>query len=58
VGAAFWGLNRLEPEAHLSVDLPQGIGIVAISIVIALASALAVAWHPTAARPLEVLREE
>jgi hypothetical protein len=32
--------------------------MVAVAIVIALASAVAVAWRPTHARPLDVLRQD
>jgi putative ABC transport system permease protein len=58
VGLAFRIINRLRPAAQLALDPVQAPTMIAAAILIALASALAVAWRPTHAMPLEVLRQE
>ncbi len=58
VGLAFRIINRLRPAAQLALDPVQAPAMIAAAILIALASAVAVAWRPTHARPLEVLRQE
>ena len=58
VALAFGIINRLRPAAKLVLDPVQAPMMIAVAIVIAFASAVAVAWRPTHARPLEVLRQE
>ena len=58
VALAFGIINRLRPAAKLVLDPVQAPVMIAVAVVIAFASAVAVAWHPTHARPLEVLRQE
>ncbi len=58
VALAFQVINHLRPAARLALDPAQAPLMIAVAMVIALASALAVAWRPTHARPLEVLRQE
>lgn len=58
VALAFGIINRLRPAARLVLDSAQAPAMIAVAIVIAFASAVAVAWHPTHARPLDVLRQE
>jgi putative ABC transport system permease protein len=58
VALAFAIVNRLRPAARLVLAPAQAPAMIAVAIVIAFASALAVAWRPTHARPLEVLRQE
>jgi putative ABC transport system permease protein len=58
VALAFRVINRLRPAARLALDPTQAPLMIAISMIIALASAVAVAWRPVHARPLEVLRQE
>ena len=58
VALAFQVINRLRPAARLMLDPTQAPLMIAVAMVIALASAVAVAWRPTHARPLEVLRQE
>jgi putative ABC transport system permease protein len=58
VALAFGIINRLRPAAKLVLAPAQAPAMIAVAIVIAFASALAVAWRPTHARPLEVLRQE
>jgi putative ABC transport system permease protein len=58
VSLAFRAINRLRPAARLALDPAQGPAMIAIAILIALASAVAVAWRPTHARPLDVLRQD
>jgi putative ABC transport system permease protein len=58
VGLAFRIINHLRPAAQLALDPVQAPAMIATAILIAFASAVAVAWRPTRARPLEVLRQE
>jgi predicted lysophospholipase L1 biosynthesis ABC-type transport system permease subunit len=58
VSLAFRAINRLRPAARLALDPAQGPAMIAVAILIALASAVAVAWRPTHARPLDVLRQD
>ena len=58
VALAFQVINRLRPAARLALDPAQAPMMVAVTLVIALASAVVVAWRPVHARPLEVLRQE
>jgi hypothetical protein len=58
VALAFRAINRLRPAARLALDPVQAPAMIAVAILIALASALAVAWRPTHARPLDVLRQD
>lgn len=58
VALAFGIINRLRPAARLVLDPAQAPAMIAAAIVIAFASAIAVAWRPTHARPLDVLRQE
>ncbi len=58
VALAFGVINRLRPAARLVLDPVQAPMMIAVAIVIAFASAVAVAWRPTHARPLDVLRQE
>ena len=51
-------LNAVEPDARLTFHLLPGMGIMLLSVAIALTSAALVAWRPTAVRPLVVLRDE
>jgi hypothetical protein len=51
-------LNAVEPKAGLAFQLLPGLVVMTLSVVIALASAALVAWRPTLARPLVVLRDE
>ena len=45
-------------EAGLALSLGIALPLVAVSMLLAVGSALLVAWHPTQRRPLEVLRYE
>jgi putative ABC transport system permease protein len=58
VALAFAIVNRLRPAARLVLAPAQTPAMIAVAILIAFASAVAVAWRPTHARPLEVLRQE
>lgn len=58
VALAFQAINHLRPAARLALDPLQAPMMIAAAVAIALASAVVVAWHPTHARPLEVLRQE
>jgi predicted lysophospholipase L1 biosynthesis ABC-type transport system permease subunit len=58
VALAFGIINRLRPAAQLALDSAQAPAMIVAAILIAFASAVAVAWRPTHARPLEVLRQE
>lgn len=58
VAVAFRAINRLRPAARLALDPVQAPAMIAVAILIALASAVAVAWRPTHARPLDVLRQD
>jgi putative ABC transport system permease protein len=58
VALAFGIINRLRPAAKLVLDPVQAPVMIAIAILIAFSSAVAVAWSPTHARPLDVLRQE
>jgi putative ABC transport system permease protein len=58
VALAFRVVNHLRPAARLTLDLGQAPAMIAAATAIALASAVAVAWRPTHARPLDVLRQE
>jgi putative ABC transport system permease protein len=58
VALAFGVINRLRPAARLVLDPVQAPVMIAVAILIAFASAVAVAWRPTHARPLDVLRQE
>ena len=58
VALAFKVINHLRPVARLTLDFTQAPAMVAVATAIALASAVAVAWRPTHARPLDVLRQE
>jgi putative ABC transport system permease protein len=51
-------VNARYPQANLSLTLWQALILVGISLVLAVGSATAVAWPPTHARPLTVLRSE
>ncbi len=55
---AFVVIDRLRPAARLALDPAQAPAMIAAAILIAFAAAVAVAWRPTHARPLEVLRQE
>ena len=57
VALAFRAINRLRPAARLVLDPADAPLMIAVAILIALASAVAVAWRPTHARPLDVLRD-
>jgi putative ABC transport system permease protein len=56
VAFAFGVINHMRPAARLVLDPLQAPVMIAVAIVIAFASA--VAWRPTHARPLDVLRLE
>jgi ABC-type lipoprotein release transport system permease subunit len=58
VALAFQVIDRLRPAARLALDPLQAPMMIGIAMAIALGSAAAVAWRPTHARPLEVLRQE
>ena len=58
VALSFGIINRLRPAAKLVLDPVQAPVMIAVAILIAFASAVAVAWRPTHARPLDVLRQE
>jgi putative ABC transport system permease protein len=58
VALAFGVINRIRPAARLVLDPVQAPVMIAAAMAIALASAVTVAWHPTHARPLDVLRQE
>jgi putative ABC transport system permease protein len=58
VALAFRVINHLRPAARLALDLAQAPEMIAVATAIALASAVAVAWRPTHARPLDVLRQD
>lgn len=58
VALVFRAINRLRPAARLALDPAQAPAMIALAILIALASAVAVAWRPTHARPLDVLRQD
>ncbi|HEX4964533.1 MAG TPA: FtsX-like permease family protein [Thermoanaerobaculia bacterium] len=58
VALAFRVIDHLRPAAQLALDPMQAPVMIAVAMAIAFASALAVAWRPTHARPLEVLRQE
>jgi putative ABC transport system permease protein len=58
VALAFVVIDRLRPAARLALDPAQAPAMIAAAILIAFAAAVAVAWRPVHARPLEVLRQE
>ncbi len=49
-------VNWKVPQAALSLTLTQSLALAGVTILFAVVSALTVAWHPTHARPLSVLR--
>ncbi len=51
-------INRAQPSANLAMHPVLTPVMVALSVWIALLSAILVAWRPTQVRPLEVLRNE
>lgn len=51
-------INMRFPTLHLTLTAEQGAILVLVSVVLAVASAAFVAWHPTHVRPLSVLRSE
>ncbi len=51
-------LNTQDIRPELVFDLPPALAVMLAGVVIALGSAAAVAWQPTRARPLTVLRGE
>jgi putative ABC transport system permease protein len=58
VGVATVWLNNAQPSAKLSLDPWLVVGMIAVSVSLALLSTLLVAWQPSHVRPLEVLRNE
>jgi putative ABC transport system permease protein len=58
VAVAFKVINHLRPAAQLALDPAQVPLMIAVATAIALASAVAVAWRPIHARPLDVLRQD
>lgn len=58
VALSFAILNRMEPDAHLSLGAWMAAAMVAVSAAIALVSAVAASWTPSRCRPLDVLRQE
>jgi len=51
-------INTQDIRPELVFDLPPALAVMLVGVVIALGSAAAVAWQPTRARPLTVLRGE
>lgn len=58
VGLATVILNGIQPAAKLTLDPVLVLGMIAVSVGLALLSTFAVAWQSTRVRPLEVLRNE
>ncbi len=58
VALAFGVIDRMRPAAQLVLDPTQAPVMIAVAMAIAFSSAVAVAWRPTHARPLDVLRQE
>ena len=58
VAVAIAVVNAQHPAAGLALRPLQGLALASIAILLALGAAALVAWRPTAARPLVVLREE
>jgi putative ABC transport system permease protein len=58
VALVFLAIDHLRPAARLVLDPAQAPAMIVVAIGIAFVSALAVAWRPTHARPLDVLRQE
>lgn len=58
VALAFVILNRMEPNAHLSLGPWMAAAMIGISAAIALVSAIAASWAPARCRPLDVLRQD
>lgn len=58
VGVAIIVINKLAPQAMLSLDPVLAFVMIAVAIALALISTTLVAWQPTRVRPLEVLRNE
>ncbi len=51
-------LNKIQPSLNMQFDLPLGVLMAGVAVLLALLSAGLVAWQPTRVRPLEVLRTE
>lgn len=58
VAVAIAFVNVKQPAAGLALRPVQSLALASIAILLALGAAALVAWRPTAARPLVVLREE
>jgi putative ABC transport system permease protein len=58
VAVAIAFVNAKQPAAGLALRPIQGLVLASIAVLLALGAAALVAWRPTAARPLVVLREE
>ena len=57
VFAAIAVINWREEAARLALGPLPALGIVVVAVVLAITSALVVAWRPTHVRPLELLRD-
>lgn len=51
-------VNLMQPAAELSLSVGQAMLLTTVAVVLAVVSAVLVAWRPTHVRPLEVLRGE
>ena len=58
VALAFVVLNRVQPNAHLSLGPWMSAAMIGISAAIALVSSIAASWAPARCRPLDVLRQD
>jgi ABC-type antimicrobial peptide transport system permease subunit len=58
VAVAFAILNRMEPDALLSLGPWMSIAMIGLTAAIALVSAIAASWTPAQCKPLDVLRQE
>jgi putative ABC transport system permease protein len=58
VAVAIAAINMAEAHAGLSFEIVPGLIVVALSTLLAVASAALVAWQPVRLRPLIVLRDE
>ena len=58
VAVAMAIINVLRPAAQLSLDPGVGLALLAVAVLLTLGTTALVAWQPTRARPLDVLRNE
>ncbi len=58
VAAVCYVLRLVRPDIVLTLDLPAGLAVILVCVVLAVASVVSVAWRPTHVAPLAVLRDE